>query len=422
MKENQEPIKEIVKVDKKLIKWIKSDTKLIFRRFFSLIIGDFMVKKDGFEKFSEEFKEILSSKEQGDQIKKLFLLKVKLTFISKLKENEKDEENTINEINKIKNDIENIIKTNKIFSGLENAKDKNLEEIILYLIKDLLNGNIKGRKAIEAKKDWTNLGLNLENFAITNKMKSELYQFIKESENIKEKFKKIDFSIKKPILKQIYECIEEYVENENYKENIKILTLKELNDKEREKEDGKNTYLIQEPTNEYISDALKKKIPPNLMKKLFEQFEINIHFNNDEEPSFEYIVGKKETIILDGLYQDVVYNKNDLEEKNFIQYLKFIHQVRVYVWQIKDEIKFKTKVILKMTIKNKNQSEETLSRESERAEDIYNLYDVNCVSSFKYKDKTFEFLDQNVLVYGMYGKIPGLVFLFNELCNDDYKN
>ena len=124
-------------------------------------------------------------------------------------------------------------------------------------------------------------------------MKSELYQFIKESENIKEKFKKIDFSIKKPILIQIYECIEEYVENENYKENIKILTLKELNDKEREKDDdGKNTYLIQEPTNEYISDELKKKIPHNLMEKLFEQFEININFNNDEEPSFEYIVGK----------------------------------------------------------------------------------------------------------------------------------
>jgi len=416
MKENQKII------DKKMIKWMKRDTKLIFPKLFSLILKEnFIVKKEDFE----EFEKFLSSmEEEGHQIKKFFLLKVKLTFISKLKENEKEEEKTINEIIKIKNDIENIIKTNKILSGLENAKDKNLEEIILYLIKDLLNGNIKGRKAIEAKKDWTNLGLNLENFAITNKMKSELIQFIKESENIKEKFKKIGFSIKKPILKQIYDSIEEYVENENYKENIKILnepeTLKDLNDKEREKDDdGKNHYLIQEATNEYISDELKKKIPPNLMKKLFEQFEININFNNDEEPSFEYIVGKKETIILDGLYQDVVYNKNDLEEKNFIQYLKFIHQVRVYVWQIKDEIKFKTKVILKMTIKNKNQSEETLSRESERAEDIYNLYDVNCVSSFKYKDKTFEFLDQNVLVYGMYGKKPGLVFLFNELCNDN---
>ena len=414
MKENQ----KIFEVDKKMIKWMKRDTKLIFPKLFQLILTEnFFVKKEDFE----EFEKFLSSmEEEGHQIKKFFLLKVKLTFISKLKENEKEEEKTINEINKIKNDIENIIKTNKILSGLENAKDKNLEEIILYLIKDLLNGNIKGRKAIEAKKDWTNLGLNLENFAMTDKMKSELYQFIKESENIKEKFKKIDFRKQKPILKQIYECIEEYVENENY---IETETLKDLGDKEREKDDdGKNTYLIQEPTNQYISDELKKKIPHNLMEKLFEQFEININFNNDEEPSFEYIVGKKETIILDGLYQDVVYNKNDLEEKNFVQYLKFIHQVREYVWQIKDEIKFKTKVILKMTIKNKNQSEETLSRESERAEDIYNLYDVNCVSSFKYKDKTFEFLEQNVLVYGMYGKKPGLVLLFNELCNDDYKN
>ena len=207
MKENQ----KIIEVDKKMIKWMKRDTKLIFPKLFQLILTEnFFVKKEDFE----EFEKFLSSmEEEGHQIKKLFLLKVKLTFISKLKENEKDEEKTINEINKIKNDIENIIKTNKIFSGLENAKDKNLEEIILYLIKDLLNGNIKGRKAIEAKKDWTNLGLNLENFTMTEKMKSELYQFIKESENIKEKFKKIDFYKPKPILKQIYECIEEYVEN-----------------------------------------------------------------------------------------------------------------------------------------------------------------------------------------------------------------
>ena len=181
MKENQKII------DKKMIKWMKRDTKLIFPKLFSLILKEnFIVKKEDFE----EFEKFLSSmEEEGHQIKKLFLLKVKLTFISKLKENEKEEEKTINEIIKIKNDIENIIKTNKILSGLENAKDKNLEEIILYLIKDLLNGNIKGRKAIEAKKDWTNLGLNLENFATTNRMKSELYQFIKESENIKEKFK-----------------------------------------------------------------------------------------------------------------------------------------------------------------------------------------------------------------------------------------
>ena len=417
MKENQ----KIIEVDKKMIKWMKRDTKLIFPKLFQLILKEnFFVKKEDFE----EFEKFLSSmEEEGHQIKKFFLLKVKLTFISKLKENEKEEEKTINEINKIKNDIENIIKTNKIFSGLENAKDKNLEEIILYLIKDLLNGNIKGRKAIEAKKDWTNLGLNLENFSITNKMKSELYQFIKESENIKEKFKKIDFSIGKPILKQIYECIEEYVENENYKENIKILTLKELNDKEREKEDGKNTYLIQEPTNQYISDELKKKMPHDLMKKLFEQFVININFNKDGEPTFEFKVGKKDSMTgLDGLYEDVAYDKTNLEEKNLIQYLTFWDQVKGYMEQIKDEIKLKTKVILKMTIKNKNQSEETLSRESERAKDIYNLFDVNCVSSFEYNKKTFEFLDKNVLVYGIYGKISGLIFLFNELCNDDYKN
>ena len=426
MKENQEPIKEIVKVDKKLIKWIKSDTKLIFRRFFSLIIRDFMVKKDGFEKFSEEFKEILSSEEQGDQIKKLFLLKIKLAFISKLEENKEEEEKNINEI---KDTIEKIIKSNKILSGLENAKDKNLEDIILYLIKDIIIGKIKEGKPIEAKEVWTNLGLNLENFGITERMKLELYQFIRESKNIKEEFKKIDFSIKKPILKQIYECIELSVEYEKGKENAKLLNnketkaLKTFGDEEREREeDVKNNNLNQESTNNNLSDELKKKMPHDLMKKLFEQFVININFNKDGEPTFEFKVGKKDLTALDGLYEDVAYDKANFEEKNLIQYLTFWDQVKGYMEQIKDEIKLKTEVILKMTIKNSKQSEETLSRESERAKDICDLFDVNCVSSFEYNKKTFEFLDKNVLVYGIYGKIPGLVFLFNELCNDDYKN
>ena len=427
MKENQEPIKEIVKVDKKLIKWIKSDTKLIFRRFFSLIIGDFMVKKDGFEKFSEEFKEILSSKEQGDQIKKLFLLKIKLAFISKLEENKEEEEKNINEI---KDTIENIIKSNKILSGLENAKDKNLEDIILYLIKDIIIGKIKEGKPIEAKEVWTNLGLNLENFKTTERMKLELYQFIRENEKLKEEFKKIDFSIEKPILEQIYECIKISAEYEKGKENAKLLNNKEIKtvkiygDEERERdEDVKNNHLNQESTNNNLSDELKKKMPPNLMKELFEQFVININFNNDGEPSFKFEVGKKDPMtVLDGLYEDVAYDKTNLEEKNLIQYLTFWDQVKGYMEQIKDEIKLKTEVILKMTIKNSKQSEETLSRESERAKDICDLFDVNCVSSFEYNKKTFEFLDKNVLVYGIYGKIPGLVFLFNELCNDDYKN
>ena len=373
-----------------------------------------MVKKDGFEKFSEEFKEILSSEEQGDQIKKLFLLKIKLAFISKLEENKEEEEKNINEI---KDTIENIIKSNKILSGLENAKDKNLEDITLYLIKDIIIGKIKEGKPIEAKEVWTNLGLNLENFGINERMKLELYQFIRENEKLKEEFKKIDFSIEKPILKQIYECIESSVEYEKGKENAKLLNNKEIKtvkiygDEERERdEDVKNNHLNQESTNNNLSDELKKKMPPNLMKELFEQFVININFNKDGEPTFEFKVGKKDPMtVLDGLYEDVAYDKTDLEEKNLIQYLTFWDQVKGYMEQIKDEIKLKTEVILKMTIKNSKQSEETLSRESERAKDICDLFDVNCVSSFEYNKKTFEFLDKNVLVYGIYGKISGLM-------------
>ena len=86
MKENQEQNKKIIKK----IKWIKSDTELIFPKLFHLIgKEDFIVKKKDFKEI-EKF--LSDQEEEGQPIKNLFLLKVKLTFISKLKENEKEKE------------------------------------------------------------------------------------------------------------------------------------------------------------------------------------------------------------------------------------------------------------------------------------------------------------------------------------------
>ena len=80
----------------------------------------------------------------------------------------------------------------------------------------------------------------------------------------------------------------------------------------------------------------------------------------------------------------------------------------------------KTKVKLLLTLFDNKQSQQTLYSESEREEDIIDLMDEKCLSYFEYNNSKFEYIDENVLVYGIFGEKPGLIFLFNELCNDDY--
>ena len=71
--------------------------------------------------------------------------------------------------------------------------------------------------------------------------------------------------------------------------------------------------------------------------------------------------------------------------------LLFWYKVKDYIELIKDEINLKTEIKLELTIKNKKQRKETLSCESERKDYIKDFYDVNCLSSFEYKGKNFEF-------------------------------
>ena len=166
-----------------------------------------------------------------------------------------------------------------------------------------------------------------------------------------------------------------------------------------------------------INDPLKEKIPYYKRKLLFQKFVIKIDLDNNLN---SFYIGE-DLVELNYLYDDVIYDLSIPEEKNFVAYLLFWYKVKDYIELIKDEINLKTEIKLELTIKSKKQSKETLCCESERRNYIKDFYDVNCLSSFEYKGKNFEFLDENVLIYGLNGEKPGLAFLFNELCNDDYK-
>ena len=183
---------------------------------------------------------------------------------------------------------------------------------------------------------------------------------------------------------------------------------------------------MEESGEEKIDYVLDRKIPDEIRELLFQKFTIEINLNSETNPYKFYIGIKRDEnnnlTKLDSLYDNCIYDSSNEKEKNFMGYLTFWYQVKDHIELIKNEINLKTIVTLELTIMNKKQSEETLCREEKRKDKIKDYYDVNCLSYFQYNGTYFTFLDQNVLVYGINGKIPGLVFLFNELCNEDYKN
>ena len=218
----------------------------------------------------------------------------------------------------------------------------------------------------------------------------------------------------------------EYLTSEDKYENgksstINQISIKEICQKERDKDDdGKYMHSITEiidKDNLNINEPLSEE----KISKILNRLEIEINLLEPKNPTYTYIcraLQKEEFDIV--FFENVTYDQTKKIQKNCVKLLVFIDQVKKYVKQIQDEIKLKTKVKLLLTLFDNKQSQQTLYSESEREEDIIDLMDEKCLSYFEYNNSKFEYIDENVLVYGIFGEKPGLIFLFNELCNDDY--
>ena len=135
---------------------------------------------------------------------------------------------------------ENITKLakDKIFEGKENLEDKNLEDIILIIIKYFLN-ELKGKQnPKDLKKKWESLGLNLENFEINKVIGKKLKSYLEESTQVKYR-KELD----KVLISELNsESYTEILRNIKYfldfkgEEKCSIVTLKDIADREREEE------------------------------------------------------------------------------------------------------------------------------------------------------------------------------------------
>ena len=141
------------------------------------------------------------------------------------------------------------------------------------------------------------------------------------------------------------------------------------------------------------------------------------------------------TIDIEETFEDILDNddnneyNNDNNVKTYKKYLEFINKVKDYVKSLKDKIILKEEIYLELEPINDRQREEVLHEESHRRDLIKDIPEVRCKSYFCCKEdkndnkKQYQYYrDDNVLVYGIYGKLQGIIFMMNELCNEDYKD
>jgi hypothetical protein len=161
----------------------------------------------------------------------------------------------------------------------------------------------------------------------------------------------------------------------------------------------------------------------DILKEVTIKIKINseVHVSGFYEKEIFY--GKDKTKLLSGYFKDkikpynsgskVLESKYNITCKNYIRFLSFIKEIEVNL--TKANIKIKPQIILEITRKNDKTNED-------------GFYNLNCISTF-YNQKIslneaenkMEFIDRNILVKSINGNPEGLLYLINELTNDDYK-
>ena len=338
------------------------------------------------------------------------------------------------------------------FRELENKNENEikLEDIILALIKYFLKYTVavtgkKDDKINTPEEEWNEICLHLENFEITETIRNGIIKFLNNNKKIENFFNEIKIrNLMSTDSSQILSKIYEYIKFKSIKKRKK-LKLKEGADKERKNDDYGRKQILKDKN--FIKTERSKHLTKGdfkNIKKYLKHFVIKIDVENilgTNNTNYYYMQGDKRIDIEDS-YEDILDNDdnnnyiNDNDVKTYKKYLEFINKVKDYVKSLKDKIILKKEVFLELEPINDRQREEVLHEEFHRRDLIKDIPEVRCKSYFFYEEDTedkeetqketkkkqikYEYRDDNVLIYGIYGKLQGFIFMMNELCNEDY--
>ena len=378
--------------------------------------------------------------------------------------------------------IEDELKKIEIFDELKYTYDdifeKKIDEIYTDIIVHFIKNNKFDENNLKILKE-----LDIENIYITKRMykgiskcfeefnkKSYPYK-IDNSESLTKENIYFYYAIIKYIFKNQFYIYDIPIFKENYLRMIKLLTKEMSNNNDKSKSD-ENTYLfdsyygtrnfdissfnyskntpsvnissmdgekINEEEGEKINvtedeerandiygikdDNIDQDNAESALEKTKVIFDYNSNNNSNSEENFKYkiseiAIGKNNKPVDKSFFKKwnhKLYTKENKIYYNFGKLVDYINEINKIISE--NNLYYTPKIELELT----KEAQYNDNYDEQNKKDIFNI---TCVSSFKnkYSEEITSFKDYNVLINGIDGQPYGILYLVNELSNDDYKS
>ena len=378
--------------------------------------------------------------------------------------------------------IEDELKKIEIFDELKYTYDdifeKKIDEIYTDIIVHFIKNNKFDENNLKILKE-----LDIENIYITKRMYKGISKCFEEF-NKKSYPYKIDnsdsltkeniyfyYAIIKYIFKNQFYIYDIPIFKENYLRMIKLLTKEMSNNNDKSKSD-ENTYLfdsyygtrnfdissfnyskntpsvnissmdgekINEEEGEKINvtedeerandiygikdDNIDQDNAESALEKTKVIFDYNSNNNSNSEENFKYkiseiAIGKNNKPVDKSFFKKwnhKLYTKENKIYYNFGKLVDYINEIKKIISE--NNLYYTPKIELELT----KEAQYNDNYDEQNKKDIFNI---TCVSSFKnkYSEEITSFKDYNVLINGIDGQPYGILYLVNELSNDDYKS
>ena len=378
--------------------------------------------------------------------------------------------------------IEDELKKIEIFDELKYTYDdifeKKIDEIYTDIIVHFIKNNKFDENNLKILKE-----LDIENIYITKRMykgiskcfeefnkKSYPYRIDNEDSLTKENIY-FYYAIIKYIFKNQFYIYDIPIFKENYLRMIKLLTKEMSNNNDKSKSD-ENTYLfdsyygtrnfdissfnyskntpsvnissmdgekINEEEGEKINvtedeerandiygikdDNIDQDNAESALEKTKVIFDYNSNNNSNSEENFKYkiseiAIGKNNKPVDKSFFKKwnhKLYTKENKIYYNFGKLVDYINEIKKIISE--NNLYYTPKIELELT----KEAQYDDNYDDQNKKDIFNI---TCVSSFKnkYSEEITSFKDYNVLINGIDGQPYGILYLVNELSNDDYKS
>ena len=378
--------------------------------------------------------------------------------------------------------IEDELKKIEIFDELKYTYDdifeKKIDEIYMDIIVHFIKNNKFDENNLKILKE-----LDIENIYITKRMykgiskcfeefnkKSYPYK-IDNSESLTKENIYFYYAIIKYIFKNQFYIYDIPIFKENYLRMIKLLTKEMSNNNDKSKSD-ENTYLfdsyygtrnfdissfnyskntpsvnissmdgekINEEEGEKINmtedeerandiygikdDNIDQDNAESALEKTKVIFDYNSTNNSNSEENFKYkiseiAIGKNNKPVDKSFFKKwnhKLYTKENKIYYNFGKLVDYINEIKKIISE--NNLYYTPKIELELT----KEAQYNDNYDEQNKKDIFNI---TCVSSFKnkYSEEITSFKDYNVLINGIDGQPYGILYLVNELSNDDYKS